>query len=456
MAARAEVPGPDAAMRAVVESVRAALAGIGGETEARYCVAVSGGLDSSVLLHVLAGLAPGRLRAVYVNHQLHADAAAWGLHCERLCRQLGVPFIVRTVTVATRAGEGLEAAARRERYRALGSCLQPGEWLLTAHHEDDQIETVVLNLLRGSGPAGLAGVPPRGALGGNRLLRPLLGLPRAALVAYAHAAGLDWIEDPSNRDPRLDRNFLRYQVLPLLGTRWPGLRSAITRSARLSSEAARMLEEVGAQDARRVTRAGRIIVDRLQTLSEPRQRNLLRWLCWRELGSVPGERRLREGLAQLLGAASDRNPVLAWPAGEVRRFRSMLFVQRPLGALPATVQTLPVRAGAVLALGPAGGRLRLKRSRTGGLSAARVGSALTVRFRRGGERLRPTADAHCRELKKLFQERGIVPWMRDRIPLLYCGDELVAVADLWLAAPFAAVDAEAALRVHWDDHPPLQ
>ncbi len=445
------------AVNRVTAALGAALGAALAEPGTTFCVALSGGLDSSVLLHALAGLAPGRLCAVYVDHGLHPDAPRWGERCAALCAGLQVPFTACAVTVATTAGEGLEAAARRARYAALAARLAPGEYLLTAHHRDDQAETVLLNLLRGAGPAGLAGIAADAPFGAGRLCRPLLGLPRSDLLAYARAARLDWIEDPANVDAHFDRNFLRHSVLPLLAGRWPGAAASLARSATFSSEAAALLDDLAMQDARRAVRRGRILVAALGALPEPRQRNLLRFLCRRDLGTVPPEARLREALAQVHHAGADRVPLVAWPGGELRRYRGVLYLQAPMTAGPAAGSTLelPTRAGAVLDLDTLG-RLRLVRATGRGLALARLAPTLTVRWRNGGERLRPPGAAHTRELKKLLQERGVVPWMRTRVPLLYSAGELVAVAGLWVAAAAAASGDEPALRVSWDRHPALE
>lgn len=442
----------------VADAIREAIGPQLDEPGSRFCVALSGGLDSSVLLHALAALAPGRVRAVYVNHQLQPDAALWAEHCAQLCLLFGVPFAGLTVKVDPGHGHGPEAAARQARYLALGAELRPGEVLVTAHHEGDQAETVLLNLCRGSGPAGLAGIPARGAVSGAVILRPLLRLPKAALLAYGRRAGFSWLEDPSNMDQRMDRNFLRHHVIPALGTRWPGAGAAIARSARWSAEAAGLLEDLAALDARRVLRKGRILVAALACLSEARQRNLLRYLCRRELGSVPPEARLREGLAQMLSAGADRSPLLSWSGGEIRRYKGALYLMRPFacrGSSAQPVTVMPCRAGARLDLGAAHGRIVLVRARGRGLALSRLGSSLEIAFRSGGERLQPQGAGTVRELKKLLQERAVVPWMRSRIPLLYSRGTLVAVADLWLAREAAATDGESALRVRWEDHPPV-
>lgn len=422
----------------------------------RYCVALSGGLDSTVLLHAMAGLCPGRLRALHVNHQLHADAGEWVQRCGELCARLGVPFSAISVTVDLDSGDGPEGAARRARYLALAAAMQPGEILLTAHHQDDLAETLLINLLRGSGPAGLAGIPEQAQLGPAGLQRPLLGLPRAELAEYARRAGLDWVEDPANLDPRMDRNFLRHQIIPALQDRWPAARATIGRSAILSSEAVQLIDELAALDTRRVQRRGRIMVAALKALPEARQRNLLRHVCRRQLGSAPPWARLQEGLSQLIHADEDRSPLLAWPGGEIRRYRGALYVMHPLADAAACAGlSIPARGGARLDLGEGAGRLRLVRARGRGLACGRLGPVLSVRYREGGERMVPVGAAHSRELKKLLQEHGVVPWMRERIPLLYSGGELVAVAGLWLSAAAAASGTEPGLRVRWEDHPAI-
>ncbi len=389
-------------MDAVAAAIRNALGPVLEVPSARICVALSGGLDSSVLLHAAARLDSGRLRAIYVNHQLHVDAAAWGRHCAGLCATLDVPFTALTVTVGSNTGEGPEAAARRARYGALAEALGDGEVLLTAHHRDDQAETLLLNLLRGAGPAGLAGIGSRTPLGRGEVRRPLLDLPRSALLDYARQSGLDWIEDPGNVDPRMDRNFLRHRILPALEGRWPGARTTLSRAARFSGEAARMIDELGALDARRVQRCGRILVPALRSLGESRQRNVVRHLCRLRLGAVPPEARLREGVAQLLGAAGDRQPLLAWPGGEIRRYRGELYLSRPLQPRPSApdLPELPARPGARLELGGGLGRLRLARARGVGLATDKLAASLVVRFRGGGERLQPAGSTHRRELQE--------------------------------------------------------
>ena len=217
----------------------------------RLTVAFSGGLDSTVLLAALCRLElPARVRAVHVDHGLHPQSAAWSAHCASTAAALGAEFVAARVAVDLTAGQGLEAAARDARYRVLGELLAPGEWLLTAHHGDDQLETLLLRLLRGTGVRGLRGIIAFGPFAGGSLGRPLLGFTREQLRAQALAWKLAWLEDPSNQEPRHDRNYLRLHVLPALLARWPSAVQHAERLAEQMSEAEQLLDAVAAEDAR--------------------------------------------------------------------------------------------------------------------------------------------------------------------------------------------------------------
>lgn len=434
------------------DALWSALRALGVADGAALCVALSGGLDSTVLLHALARIAREqphlKLRAVHVDHQLQTDSARWRAHCEAAAAALGAPLT--SICVRIDAGEeGLEAAARRARYDALRALLAPGEALLTAHHADDQLETVLLALLRGAGVTGLSGVIADQPFGRGRLLRPLLGFTREALETWARAAGLVWVEDPSNENTALDRNFLRRRVAPLLRERWPAAARSATRSAAHLHEAGRLLAELAHADLARVAAEECIDVAQLAALDPPRRRNALR--CWiRERGArAPSTRRLLAVERELLTARADRTPCVQWDDVELRRYRGRLYLDRrrrgaqPLGAVAwQTSSTLELPAGL--------GRLRLHADQAGGLSAAKLAPTLTVRFRRGGEQLRIAGEPHRRRLKKMLQAAGVPPWRRDRLPLIYSGDRLVAVGDLWVADEFAARDGEHAVRIAWE------
>lgn len=428
------------------------------------CVAFSGGRDSTVLLHALAGLRQERpflLRAVHVHHGIQAAASNWGAHCTDLAARLAVPCSILPVTVHNTRGKGLEAEARDARYAAFRRDLQPGEWLLTAHHADDQLETVLLHLLRGSGVSGLAGIPRDAPFGPGRLCRPLIDVPGAALDAYGQEvlrpAGLDWLTDPMNADIAYDRGYVRHELTPVLLRRFPAAARAVGRSAALAAEAAGLLEDLARADADRVAEANRMNLPALRRISPARQRNLVRFLARQRGWATPPERRLREGLGQLLEAAAGRQPVLAWGGHEVRRFRDHLHLLDVAMPDPQDLaQSVAWADGRSVDLGGVRGVLELCPA-TGGsvLSPGVVAEGLRVSFRSGGERVRSDADGHHRTLKYLFQSRGIVPWMRPNIPLVLAGGRLAAVANLWTADWAAARPGEAGLQIVWTGHAPI-
>jgi len=422
-----------------------ALAAWMGRHRARiFRLALSGGLDSMALLEALLELRrrgglPAPLACLHVHHGLRPEAGAWARLVAGRCAEAGLPCEVLRVRVDPGDPRGLEAAAREARYAALAARLSPGEALLTGHHRDDQAETVLLQLLRGAGPAGLAAMAGWRPFGPGRLGRPWLdlGWGRAELEAWARARGLGWVEDPTNRDPRHLRNRLRHELLPRLEALVPGARRTLARAARLQAEAAALLEELAAQDLERAAGPeGALRLEALAALSEARRRNLLRhWLRLR--GAPPLDERRLEELARWAGLRPDARPCLRWRGWELRRHRGLLRV-RPVPPPLDPGLDLPWTPPEPLAL-PDGRRLCAE-ARPGGL---RPGLGLRVRLRRGGERMVCKDNGMRRPLKKLLQEWGVPPWERERLPLLYAGEELAAVTGLGVAAPFRAPPGEA-------------
>ena len=424
----------------------------------RYVVAYSGGLDSTVLLDLVRRALPRQpgasLLSVHVDHNLHSESATWSTHCGETAARLGVQHVSCAINVDTTRGESIEAVARDARYAALAAHVGAGDVLLTAHHRDDQCETVLLQLFRGAGVAGLAGMPALANFGNGWRLRPLLSFARDDLLAYAQQFQLHWIDDPSNVDDRYDRNFLRHKILPLLRERWPGAAVTVARSAEHSAAAARLMGDIGRKDVAAVSAsAGTLDITRVSALSRERQQNALRvWLAGHDL-PAPGSVHL-EQVRKLLNAAPDATSVVHWPGADVRRYRNRLYAMVPMEPAPDS-DAGEIVPDAVLEL-PAGlGELRCETVSGEGLDREQCGDSLSVRFRAGGESLRPLGGAHRRELRNLYQEAGLVPWMRDRIPLVYAGDRLVAVADLWLEHELAANRGSRGLKLSWRGHPPL-
>ncbi|MGN6153151.1 MAG: tRNA lysidine(34) synthetase TilS [Lysobacteraceae bacterium] len=409
--------------------------------------AYSGGLDSTVLLHRLAtdpAIRARGLRAVHVHHGLHADADGWALHCAEVCAALDVAFDVQRVTVPRDSGLGLEAAAREARRAAFAAAMRPGDCIALAQHRDDQAETFLLHALRGSGPDGLAAMRPWRRFGDGWLWRPLLETPRSALLAYAEAHGLRWIEDPSNADLAFDRNFLRHRVLPLLRARWPQADAGFARAATLAAESADLLaghDRAALADVR--TDTGALSVPALRALAPPARARMLRlWattLGWPPLSAAA----LARIDAHLLDATipPDRQPAVDWHGRSVRRWRDALHAVDPAQALPVGWQAdWDGRAPLVL---PNGDRLAL-------VGANALPAPCRVHARIGGERLRLPGRTHHHALKHLLQDAGLPLWERARLPLLGTVDgTLLAAGDRFLDAGFAHWLAERGAHLAW-------
>ncbi len=397
----------------------------------RWYVGLSGGLDSTVLLHLVAAWRDAHpeappLAAMHVEHGLAAQGDDWAGHCAATCAALDLPCIRRAVTVA--AGASLEAQARAARYRAFEEQLADGEVLFLAHHLDDQVETFLLRLLRGAGLEGLAAMPARRALGAGFLVRPLLAHRRDDLARYAQAHGLAHVHDPSNADTRFDRNFLRAEVLPLLAGRWPGYRATIARAGEHLGVAAAQLRAAAGPLPTCSSALGDpgLLLAPLLAAGDRAAATLLRTALSLWGVRAPDRSALDEFLRQLRDAGEDASPELRTADYTLRRFQDGVYLlpggEDPTGALA-------LGPGEVVGV-PGVGRLALLPAAGEGIALAR-GERLEVRFRSGGEYCRPRGRAAA-PLKKWLQAWNVPPWWRARLPLLYRGDELVAIADLAL------------------------
>ncbi len=425
--------------------------------EGALLVAYSGGLDSTVLLHALANIASARnLRAIHVNHALHPQSPRWAEHCNAFAAALQVPISVISVQVPRAGGEGLESAARRARYAAFAANLIPGELLTLAQHRDDQIETVLLKLVRGAGPEGLGAMRTLRDFEQGYLWRPLLAAPRAVLQAYAQANNLTWIEDPSNLNRDFDRNYLRHDIIPRLHQRWPQMDTAITHSLTwnqaaadfIAGEAQRALVHI--RDENPAALHWRDWLNLPAALRDPALRL---WL--RELG-LPAPTHLHvQELMRQVQAAGDREPCVRWPGVELRRYRDRLYAMRPLQPIPYDWQhrwngeplTLPADCGVL--------RLASTADQTpfDGNEVSLPSCTFWVRFRHGGERLKLKGATYSKDLRTVFQEAGIAPWERGRIPLVFSSPDetgtLLAIGDHWLSEEGANWLAHQALRLQW-------
>jgi tRNA(Ile)-lysidine synthase len=413
----------------------------------------SGGMDSAVLLSVLAGIAPRlqfSLRAVHVNHGISPNAGRWAEFCAGQCARLSIPLQVETVDIEPHRSLGLEGAARKARYEAFARV--DADCLVLAQHRDDQAETLLLRLLRGSGLRGLAAMFPVRSLAGTRakLLRPLLDVPRSEIEAYARAVGVEWMEDESNADTVRQRNFLRHEALPLLERQFPAARAAIARAAANLGEARDLLDAMAQGDLDACSDGEAVDVPALLALGEARAKNVLRFWCGTHGIEPLSAARLAELLRQLKESRIDANTTLAAGKWKFLRYRNRLHLQR---SAPASQSELSEewKGENALPLLSLGGVLKFKPEEGRGLSVGRLLSErVTVRLRRGGERLRLDYRRPTRTLKNLFQERGVPPWRRDRLPLVYCGESLVSVPGIGDACEFRAEPGEPGLIVTWE------
>jgi tRNA(Ile)-lysidine synthase len=408
------------------------------------CVGLSGGRDSVALLHALVLLRRQasplalsfELSALHVHHGLSARADGWAEFCQSVCNTLDVPLRVVRVTVSGIADEGLEAAARRARYDAFATC--NADWLALAHHRDDQAETLLLNLLRGAGAHGLAAMPEERSLnaGSTRLIRPLLGVSRQDIEHWLAAHDLAWVDDDSNADTHLRRNFLRAEVLPLLATAFPQPAAALARASAHLSEQAMLVDTLAELDAQGIVEAGSILLPAFNALPPARRSNLLRYQLRRVGLRMPDSRFLAEIIRQLAAAMPEAAPVFALDGAFLRVFRGRLYFDR----LEAAVSE-PLPWQGEPALPWVGGLVEFQATEGAGLSRRRLAEArVSLRSRQGGERLQLEAKRPRRSLKKLLQELAVPVWERGRLPLLWCGEQLVWAGRVggdaaWLAAP---------------------
>ncbi|MGY0559196.1 tRNA lysidine(34) synthetase TilS [Luteimonas sp. A277] len=415
-------------------------------------VGYSGGMDSTVLLHLLAADSATRargLRAIHVHHGLQAQADDWADHCRATCAALDLPLTIARVTVDRNSGQGLEAAARQVRYQAFEAALGKGGILALAHHRDDQAETFLLRALRGSGVEGLRAMPAWRRIGRGWLWRPLLEHPQAQLLDYARAHRLHWADDPSNAAGDHDRNHLRLHVLPLLRQRWPHAAAALARSATLAGEAASLLAGEDQAGLSEVSTADPQVIGADALLRHPRERRariLRAWLALLDLPPLPAQ-----GVAHLesdlLSARADATPAFAWSGARIRRWRNLLHASAEDSALPSNYRVgwdglEPLHL-------PTGDLLRLERIASASDPGEEVWQ-MQVHARQGGERIVLPGRTHSHALKHVLQELDIAPWVRERLPLLSAKDgSLLAAADVALSSSFKQQLGHAGLRLTW-------
>jgi tRNA(Ile)-lysidine synthase len=424
-------------------------------------VAFSGGVDSTVLAHLLVKQRRklGGLRLIHVDHGLQAASAEWSRHCARLARAWRVPFASLRAKIDRQPGESLEAAARDARYALIGGTLEPGEVLVTAQHRDDQVETLLLQLFRGAGVAGLAAMPRKARLGRELLVRPMLDATRAEIEQYAKANRLAWVEDPSNATTQFGRNFLRHAVLPGLRARWLGIDEAIARSARHVAEAAELVDAVALRDLATAVDGDGLSAAALRALPVVRRRNALRVFIARAGFQLPSTAKMTEIAVSLLQARADAQPEVNWNRCVMRRRAGRLELEvtsedgqeTQLETLLKSWHWSVEREFVVNGLGDT---IELIDDAEGPIDLDKFPEEIEVRQRQGGEKLRPGARARTQALKKLLQSARTSVEVRTRLPLLFTGvgpkASLIAAGDRWIDASIAAtVKSRRRARLKW-------
>jgi tRNA(Ile)-lysidine synthase len=442
--------------RLAEQDVLRQLADLSADTKGLFWVAYSGGLDSQVLLHLSQKALPSaQLRAIHINHGLSPNSQAWQEHCQQYCEQLNIDFECRKVEIAN-TNSNLESQARHARYAVFESLIKKEDCILMAHHQDDQMETVLYRLLRGSGPKGLAGIPVKRKISRGNLLRPLLSYSKDELTEFAKHEGLSWIEDESNSDISFDRNFLRQSIIPSLKSRWPSAGKSIQRSAELLAESEQLLQTLAMLDAGDLIAENKTAfpLELMHSKDMARQRNLLRY-WFQNLNEnhgipMPGFEELRCIVEEVIPSAADSQPLISWNQGgisvDLRRFANKLYV---LKNFPVEIDktALTIKAGVTLALGSNLGSIRLEETTSGGVRF-QAGDEFEIRFSCASSEAKP-AGRKTRSFKKIFQDYAVPPWLRSRIPLLFVNGELAAVADLFVCHDMAEKKGEKQLRINW-------
>jgi len=423
---------------------------VSANTSPTLLLALSGGLDSCVLLHALVEAQKTlnfTLRAMHVHHGLSPNANDWADFCAKTCAAYQVPFELVKVMVQMNTGLGVEAAAREARYQALFAA--NADFIALAHHQDDQAETLLLQLLRGAGLKGLSAMAAQDAH--RSMLRPLLDVSRLEIEAYAKAAKLAWIEDESNLDKQYDRNYCRHEVMPVLKARFSAASATLARSAAHIAEAANLLDELAQIDAQACVIEGRMNVELLTALSLPRAKNLFRWWLASLRFSAPTKDRLDDMLAQLINARADASLKVVLDKTSdsfLRRYQGFAYIE--INHPEQASEIAMIWQGEDALTMPDGTQLVFKRKQGEGLAIDRLGGhKLRVASRKGGERFKPDLARPTRTLKHLLQESNMPPWLRERLPLIYLDDTLAVVPKIGVDCMMQAAEDDMGLVITW-------
>lgn len=418
----------------------------------KLLIAYSGGLDSTVLLHALHQLQkelPMHLQAMHVHHGLSEHAGSWASFCKKSCIDLDIRLNTIKVNVDSDSGLGIEATARSARYQALSS--ENVDFIFLGHHQDDQAETLLLQLARGAGVKGLAGMAQIDLE--RRLVRPLLNISRADLVEYATQHHLQWIEDESNMDAKFDRNFMRHALIPTFNKQYPNISQTLARSASHMAQASNLLDDLAMIDAEIAIDAsqqsGALRLANLSTLTITRQANLIRWWLSNNQVAMPSTALLTQILKQLQSKRTD-SAIKIKVANNlyVMRYKGLAFlVDEPKKLTSINL----LWQGEEIVILPNLSRLLFEKAIGKGIAYQRGGSDIKLRIknREGGERFLPDLGRPRRSLKTIMQMMAMPPWQREQMPLIFMDETLVIIPNVGVDAQMRAESHEVGLSVTW-------
>ena len=419
------------------------------ETEG-ICLALSGGLDSMVLLTLMHAHLSNKykMRAIHVNHNLHENSDTWSIFCKEQCEKMNIELIIKSIHPES-DGFGLEANARDQRYRVIRESLHSNETLLTAHHKDDQLETILFRIFRGTGVDGLRGIIRFRDDGINIIFRPLLNYSKADLEHYASIKDIEWIDDISNEDSSFDRNYIRNHLTPKIKERWGTAGDSAHRLSLIATENYELLNEVASEDLSEESTFKSISVSNFDSYSIPRIKNMIRYLIERNDMRMPSMHILNSGISDLI-MDDKKSAEIKWSEHVIRRFNGRLYFLNKDEVTPyVATEEISWSINQPISLSHPIGTLEAKITNGNGISLNKCSSNLQIKFRKGGEKMFFNTPNGSKTLKDFFNEKKILPWTRDKIPLIYDDQHLICIGDLWINGDFIPDESEHSFMIHW-------
>ena len=418
---------------------------------AKFTIALSGGVDSMVLLDLLskAKRSSDVIKAIHINHNLHESSKEWVNFVKDACKKYKLPLIIESIN-PKQEGFGLEAEAREQRYKKFKEIILDNECLLTAHHLDDQIETTLFRIFRGTGLDGLRSIRKKAKFGKGLLCRPLINIPREAIEHYAKLNDIKWIEDPSNKNIDFDRNYLRNNIVPSIKKRWPNAQKTITRLSSLAENNQKLLHELAKEDIGEIEKFNVLDIGILSNKSSLRINNIFRFMILKNKMGIPSLKVLENAIETLKNAKSD-SPIITWDGFSIRRYKNTLYFFNP-DLKQDEIRPLKMKwfIDETINLGGNRGSIQARFIKGQGIALNKCPKSLEIKYRKGGEQIKPSGHKITKSLKNLFQENNVLPWVRDQIPLFYLDEELISVGDLWFNQDYKAKEQEDGFLISWD------